>query len=149
MIQSLLANRFQLRVHRETKELPVYALALAKNGTKLVEAKDDDSEVSMRIEGPGQMTGIKATMPMFATALSKALKRRVVDESGLKGAYNFKLRFVPDQKPPRLGEDGSSPTGDGPSIFAALQEQLGLNLRASKGPVEILVIDHAERPTAN
>jgi uncharacterized protein (TIGR03435 family) len=149
MIQSLLADRFQLRVHRETKELPVYALVLAKNGTKLVEAKDDDSEVSMRIEGPGQLTGVKATMPMFATALSKALKRRVVDESGLKGAYNFKLQFVPDQKPPRLGEDGSPPIGDGPSIFAALQEQLGLNLRASKGPIEILVIDHAERPTAN
>jgi uncharacterized protein (TIGR03435 family) len=86
---------------------------------------------------------------MFASALSKSLKRRVVDETGLKGAYSFKLEFVPDQKPPRPGEEGSSPGSDGSSIFAALQEQLGLNLRASKGPVEVLVIDHVEKPTAN
>jgi uncharacterized protein (TIGR03435 family) len=149
MIQSLLADRFQLKVHRVTKELPIYALVLAKNGTKLVEAKDQDSEVSMRTDAPGHMTGVKATMPMFASALSRPLQRRVIDETGLRGAYTFKLQFVPDQKPPKPGEDASSPGSDGPSIFAALQEQLGLNLKVTKGPVEILVIDHAEKPTAN
>ena len=149
MIQSLLADRFQLKVHRSTKELPVYALVLAKNGPKLAEAKDDDPEVSMRIEGPGQMTGVKATMSMFASALSRPLQRQVIDETGLKGAYNFKLQFVPDRNPSKPGEDGVIPTGDGPSIFTALQEQLGLNLKTSKGPVEVLVIDHAEKPTPN
>jgi uncharacterized protein (TIGR03435 family) len=149
MIQSLLADRFQLKVHRSTKELPIYVLVLAKNGPKFVAAKDDDPEVSMRIEGPGQMTGVKATMSMFASTLSRPLQRKVIDGAGLKGAYNFKLQFVPDQNPSKPGGDGVIPTNDGPSIFTALQEQLGLNLKAGKGPVEVLAIDHAEKPTPN
>ena len=144
-----MADRFQLKVHRSTKEISIYALVLAKNGPKLTEAKDDDPEVSMRIEGPGQMTGVKATMSMFASTLSRPLQRHVIDETGIKGAYNFKLQFVPDQNPSKPGEDGVIPTDDGPSIFTALQEQLGLNLKATKGPVEVLVIDHAEKPAPN
>ena len=149
MIQSLLNDRFQLRVHRSTKELSIYALVLAKNGPKLVEAKGDDPEVSMRIERPGQMTGVKATMAMLATALSRPLQRKVVDETGLKGAYNFKLQFVPDRNASKPGDDGVIPPNDGPSIFKALQEELGLNLKATKGPVDVLVIDHAEKPIPN
>ena len=149
MIQSLLADRFQLKVHRSTKELSIYALVLAKNGPKLVEAKNDDPEVSMRIEGPGQMTGVKATMAMLATTLSRPLQRKVVDETGLKGDYNFKLQFVPEQNTSKPGDDGAIPPNDGPSIFTALQEQLGLNLKATKGSVDVLVIDHAEKPIPN
>ncbi len=149
MIQNLLADRFQLKVHRGKKDLPIYALVLAKNGPKLTEAKDDDPAVSMRIEGPGRMTGVKATMPMLASALSRPLQHRVIDETGLKGVYSFKLQFVPDPNPAKPGADDGIPANDGPSLFAALPEQLGLNLKATKGPVEVLVIDHAGKPVPN
>jgi bla regulator protein blaR1 len=149
MVQTLLADRFQLKVHFATKEMPIYALVLAGNGSKLVEAKDDTTEVTMR-NGRGEMTGVKATMAMFAASLTRPLRRRVVDETGLKGAYTFKLQFVPDENPVRPGQDGAAPsTTDGPSLFTALREQLGLTLKATKGPVEVLVIDHAEKPTPN
>jgi bla regulator protein BlaR1 len=148
MIQTLLADRFQLKFHFATKELPVYALVVAKNGPKLVEVKDDNPEVAMR-NGRGEMTGVKATMPMFAVALSRPLQRKVVDETGLKGAYAFKLQFVPDENPAHPGDDGAVQVHDGPSLFTALGEQLGLNLKPSKGPVEVFVIDHAEKPTPN
>jgi len=148
MVQSLLADRFQLKVHRSTRELSIYALMPAKNGPKLVEAKDDDAEVSMRIEGPGEMTGVKATMSMFASTLSRPLRRKVIDATGLKGNYTFRLQFVPDQNPLKPGAEGA-PANEGPSIFTALQEQLGLTLKATKGPVDVLVIDHGEKPVPN
>ncbi len=92
------------------------------------------------------MTGVRATMPELATVRTKPLQRKVVDETGLTGAYDFKLHWAPDS--------GSTPANEGvvtdlPSIFTALQEQLGLRLRDSKGPVEVLVIDGAEKPSAN
>ena len=148
MVQNLLAERFQLKLHRETRELPVYVLVQAKSGTKLEEAKDDNAEASMRIEGPGMMTGVKATMPALANTLIRPLKRRVIDETGLKGSYNFKLRFVPDQTRPGPDPD-AAPPADGPSIFTALQEQLGLSLKSAKRPVEVLVIDQLEKPSPN
>jgi uncharacterized protein (TIGR03435 family) len=145
-IQSLLTERFHLAVHRETRELPVYALVQAKNGAKLVEARDDTSEVSLRIEGPGQIKGVKATMPMLANTLIRPLRRKVIDETGLKGSYSFQLQFVPE---PKAGRPDSAAEVDGPSIFTALQEQLGLMLKAGKGPVDVVVVDRAEKPTAN
>src|SRR5579864_738864 len=135
MIQTLLADRFQLKFHFATKEMPIYALVVARNGSKLVEAKDDTPEVSMR-NGRGEMTGVKATMAMFASALSRPLQRKVVDETGLTGAYTFKLQFVPDEKPARPSDDGAAPSLDGASLFTALREQLGLTLKPAKGPVE-------------
>jgi uncharacterized protein (TIGR03435 family) len=148
MVQTLLADRFQVKAHFSTKEMPIYALAVARNGPKLIASKDDSSEVSMR-NGRGEMTGVNATMAMFALALSRPLQRKVVDETGIKGAYSFKLQFVPEQNPARPGEDGAAPELNGSSVFTALQEQLGLTLKATKGPVEVLVIDHAEKPTPN
>jgi uncharacterized protein (TIGR03435 family) len=124
MIQRMLAERFQLKVHMTTKEMPIAALVFAKNGPKLVEAADDSTEITMRVEGKGRLTGVKATMEMLATSLTRTLGRKVVDETGLKGAYTFKLEFVPDQ-----GAAG----GDDPDIFAALQEQMGLALKPGKG----------------
>jgi len=99
--------------------------------------------------GRGEMTGVKATMAMFASALTRPLQRKVVDETGLKGAYTFKLQFVPDENPVRPGEDGAALSTDGPSLLTALREQLGLTLKPTKGPVEVLIIDHAEKPTPN
>jgi len=147
MIQTLLADRFQLKFHFASKEVPVYALVVARNGSKLVEAKDDSADVSMR-NGRGEMTGVN-TMAMFASALSRPLQRKVVDETGLTGAYTFKLQFVPDEKPARPSDDGAAPSLDGASLFTALREQLGLTLKPAKGPVEVLVIDHADKPSVN
>jgi uncharacterized protein (TIGR03435 family) len=149
MVQALLADRFQLRVHTQMEERPVYLLTPAKNGAKIREANDDTSEVSMRIEGPGRMTAVKATMPMFASALSKPLGGRVIDETGLKGAYSFRFQFTPEKNPAKAGADDRFLASDAPSIFTALEDQLGLSLKAGRRPVEILVIDHAAKPAPN
>ncbi len=99
--------------------------------------------------GRGEMSGVKATIPMLASALTRPLQRKVVDETGLKGAYTFTLRFVPDENLARPNEDGAASSLDGSSLFTALREQLGLTLKSTKGPVEVLVIDHADKPTPN
>ena len=145
MVQAMLKDRFQLKTHIETKDLPIYELMVDKRGSKLQESKRNDPEATMR-NNYGLVTGIRATMPMFAATLSKKLDRLVVDETGLKGAYTFKLAVTPEPVP---GDDRPPPPGDHPSIFTALPEQLGLTLKAGKGPVQILVIDHAEKPTEN
>jgi uncharacterized protein (TIGR03435 family) len=148
MAKRLLAERFQLKTHVETKELPIYALVAGKRGSKLVEDHSENTDVRMT-NNRGEMTGVRATMPMFASSLSRVLQRQVVDETGLKGAFSFKLQFLPDPKPPGPDEEEAGPHGDGASLFTALQEQLGLSLKATKGPVEVLVIDSAERPSRN
>jgi uncharacterized protein (TIGR03435 family) len=149
MIRTLLAERFHMQAHTATQEMPVYLLTVARNGTKLTEDRSD-AEASMRNEGGGRMTGVKATLPMLAAALTRVLGRKVVDQSGLTGAYTFKLQFAPDQKAAPPGDElASHAAGDGPSVFSALEEQLGLSLKAGRGPVEVLVIDRAEKPSAN
>jgi uncharacterized protein (TIGR03435 family) len=95
-----------------------------------------------------ELNGIKATMPMLAATLTKVLQQKVVDETGLKGGYSFTLRFQPERIRLRP-DDSGAPENDSASIFTALQEQLGLSLRASKGPVEVLVIDRVEKPSEN
>jgi uncharacterized protein (TIGR03435 family) len=148
MILGLLMERFHMTARRETRELPVYSLVQAKNGAKLKEASDDNPNVGVRIEAPGQMTGVKATMAMLATALFRPLQRKVIDETGLPGSYSFKLQFAPESKRAGPSAEGA-PASDAPSIFTALQEQLGLSLKPGKGPVEVVVVDHAEKPTQN
>lgn len=142
-----MADRFQLKFHTETKQLPIYELVVGKRGAKLAEDKSESPEVGMR-NLRGELQGEKATMPMLAASLTRVLQRNVVDETGLKGAYSFTLRFLPDQVRSRP-DDSTAPDTDGASIFTALQEQLGLSLRASKGPVEVFVIDRAEKPSGN
>jgi uncharacterized protein (TIGR03435 family) len=148
MVQKLLADRFQLKVHTEARELPIYELVTGKRGPKLHEAKDDDPEARMN-NSHGLMTGVRATMPMLASALSRSLQRQVVDETGLKGAYSFSLRFLPDRDVAGPRDGGAAPGGDDAGIFTALEEQLGLSLKAGKGPVQVLVIDRAEKPSPN
>ncbi len=143
MIQNLLATRFQLQVHRATRELSVLALVVAAHGPKLGAPKGDDPEVGLRIEAPGRIKGVQATMAMLATVLSKPLQQHVIDRTGLQGAYDFTLRYDPDPNP------GSAPATDFPSIVTALHEQLGLTLKNTRAPVEILVVDHAEKPLPN
>lgn len=155
MLQSLLEDRFQMKVHRETRETPVYALVVDKNGAKLAVTKKADCPAT-EVAGPpcGQMRilpspaavrmeGDRAAISELVRVLAVAARRPVLDRTALSGLYDIRLQFV-DEPPDAPPSDAA-----GLSIFAALQEQLGLKLESTKGPVEFLVIDHVERPTVN
>jgi uncharacterized protein (TIGR03435 family) len=153
MLQGILADRFKLATHRETRELPVYSLVLAKNGPKLHEAKPGDTYANgikvvetgavgagQLFSGGGRLTGQAVPIARLARALSRELGRPVLDKTGLTGIYDMTLLWADDDTPtdPNLA-----------SLFTALQEQLGLKLESGKGPVEIIVINHIERPSGN
>jgi uncharacterized protein (TIGR03435 family) len=157
MLVALIEDRFQLKIHRETKEMPVYALVVAKNGTKL---KANAGEPGPRLRmGRGQLNGTKVPLKMLVQQLAQQLGRPVVDKTGLTGDYDFTLTWTPQPGEGGAmfagpggpgGPEGPPPSDpDGPSIFAAIQEQLGLKLESDKGPVEILVLDQVEKPTEN
>lgn len=179
MLQNLLEERFGLKIHRETKELPVYAMVAGKNGPKLVDAKPDNPDIvdfggrggagrgngsddvkqvrrgaRMRM-GRGEFAGQEMTMDVLATQLSSMVGRTVINKTGLTGKYDIKLSWTPDQAQGGAFRDGppdreaAAPADSGPSIFTAIQEQLGLKLESQKGPVEIVVVDHVEKPTEN
>jgi uncharacterized protein (TIGR03435 family) len=141
MLQTLLRDRFKLALHRETRQLPVYALTTAKNGSKLKPA-ESASGITSDTNRTNWHVSAKTTMPQFAEFLARKLDRLVVDETGLSGAFEIALDAAP------YSLDGSQDAA-GPSIFTALQEQLGLKLEARKAPVEILVVDRAEGPSEN
>ncbi|HJZ99993.1 MAG TPA: M56 and DUF3738 domain-containing protein [Candidatus Solibacter sp.] len=157
-LRNLLAERFQLVVHSETKELPVYHLVVAKGGHKL-EKPTERGGISRKF---GQITGKSAGMANFVVVLSWVLNRPVIDKTGLTDEYAWDLKWseefnaqaiakdkgipIPaDARPP----DSSASDPSGPSLFTAIEKQLGLRLEATKGPVEIIVVDRAEKPTAN
>jgi uncharacterized protein (TIGR03435 family) len=150
MLIPLMADRFQLKIHRETKELPTYALVVAKGGPKMKLATRTD--LSFRIL-PGaitEFTGFNLDMQFFANILSGQLDRPVVNETDLTGSFQFTLRYVTDDvHPAQPGDTGNPADPNGASIYAAIQEQLGLKLEPRKSAVEVIVVDHAERPTAN
>jgi uncharacterized protein (TIGR03435 family) len=154
MIQALLAERFHLKVHRQTKELPVYALVVAKNGPKLSEAQNPNS-LRLSSEGKGRMTFQGVPMSFLATQLTLMTGRTVLDKTGLASSYDFTLSWAPDESQKKLlkGKNGDgksasmSDEASGPSVFTALQTQIGLRLQSTKGPVEVLVVDQAEKPT--
>jgi len=143
-LHALLADRFQLRLHRETREAPIYDLVIAKSGTKLQHANNFRG---LRI-GRGQFIGTGATPEMLTTALANHLGRPVRDRTGLEGAFNFKWEWTPDGPPPP-GIDAPPAGPNGPSIFTALEEQLGLTLKSTRGPIDVLVIDYLEKPSPN
>ena len=152
MFQALLADRFKLTVHRETKELPIYALVVGRNGPKLVGVEAGGSQTT---SGRSRLTARKISMPRLAEDLGRHLDRPVVDMTGLKGVFDLTLEWAPDESqtmPNRGGGEGQviADSTAGLSIFTAVQQQLGLKLEARKGSAEILVIDHAEKiPTEN
>lgn len=166
MVQSLLDDRFKLKIHREPRELPIFSLTLAKSGGKpgpgLVESAagacgpvNAESPAGAAAcgtvtPGPGRIRGQRGRISQLADRLSTILGRTVVDKTGLTGIYDIELTYTPDpsmgqQLPP--GFPGSDVPG--PSLFTAIQEQLGLKLTAGKGPVEVVVVDSAEKPAVN
>jgi uncharacterized protein (TIGR03435 family) len=148
-MQSLLAERFGLKCHMTTKEMPVYELVLAKSGSKLKETTAEESKRgSTNVEGQGRkslgtFTGV--TTKSLAAILSSEVGRMVVDKTGLTSSFDFTLTWTNDDHPMETDADAAS----GPTLFTAVQEQLGLKLEPSKGPVEVLVIDSAEKPGEN
>jgi uncharacterized protein (TIGR03435 family) len=155
MLQSLLANRFHMAFHRATKELPVYSLVVAKGGPKMKEntSADDAPENGPRMSvGRGRFSAQKFKIEGLVTSLSQQLGRKVIDKTELTGSYDFKLEWTPDEAQPGMPKEQPGTIqieNSGPSIFTALQEQLGLKLESAKGPVDILVIDRVEQPTEN
>src|SRR5712671_2189010 len=154
MLQTLLTERFKLQIRREAKELPVYALVVDKGGPKLKpHAGAPETGMPIRPGDPGQVIFRDVPMERLAWFLSTRMGRSVLDQTGLKPHYDFELAWNGD-RPMRLegGPDThelTPPDTNGPSIFAALHEQLGLRLESRKGPVEFLTILHAEKPTEN
>jgi bla regulator protein blaR1 len=157
MLQTLLADRFQLKLHRETRELPVYALVVAKGGPKLQPSKSANN-LQMTSGGAGEMTFQGSPISTLAIVLTWMTGRPVLDRTGLTGNYDFTLKWAPDEdqmqryRAANAGSPGNAaPSSDpgAPSIFTELQEQLGLRLESTKGPVETLVVDHAEKPSEN
>jgi len=158
MLQGLIAERFRLSLHRETKKMPVFALIVAKNGPKLTPHVGNPAQPGQRIRpGPGSLTVQQGNMAILAAQLSQQLWRAVIDKTGLQQEYDFTLKWTPESGqggPESIGlppESSAPPRPDlnGPSIFTAVQEQLGLRLDSQKGPVEIIVIDHVEYPSEN
>lgn len=153
MLQSLLADRFHLVVHRETREESIYQLVVAKGGPKVKEA--DGSQTPSERVGRGAITGTAARIDLLIKPLSQQLGRNIVDKTGLEGRYDFTLQWTLEPGQLRGAGDPPAPANpappdpDGPNIFTALQEQLGLKLEAAKGTVNFLVIDRAERPSEN
>ena len=155
MFQQLLADRFKLAVHWETRELPVYALVVAKNGPHVHEAKELDGN-SHTSASTGQFTARGVTMADMARTLTQELSgelgRVVIDKTGIAGQYDVVLKWTPDSGTASTSSGADStalPVDSGPSIFTAIQEQLGLRLESTKGPVQVLVIDHVEMPSEN
>jgi uncharacterized protein (TIGR03435 family) len=144
MLQALLAERFKLALHRELRDGRAYALVVAKGGIKLKPVEPNGNSSTNNRRGELEAKGI--SMARFAETLSR-LGLTVVDQTGVEGVFDFKLSYDPASTRPTA--DASDATGDsGPSIFTALQEQLGLKLEARKVPIEYLVIDHIERVPA-
>jgi uncharacterized protein (TIGR03435 family) len=141
MLQALFADRFQLRVHRETRDYPVYGLVIAKGGSKLKASADTKFGVKT---GRGHLEIHAGSMPAFVGYLlsTRAADRPMVDMTGLKGYFDITLDWTPENIQP-------VPTDIGPSVFTAMREQLGLRLESQKSPFEVIVIDHAERPSEN
>lgn len=138
MLQALLAGRFKLQIRREMKELPVYALVAAKGGFKL---KESQAVVRMWMTDRGRITITAGRIDDLVFSLTGDVDRNVVNRTGIKGKYDIDLKWTPD--------DQQGTPDAGPTLFTALEEQLGLKLVPAKGPVDTFVVDHVEQPTEN
>ncbi len=156
-LRSLLAERFALTIHKESREQSVYVLVVAKNGPKFAEAKPETRPFFRFVRNPLRhtITGEASAMRLLALNLSNAVARPVLDKTGLTGRYDFNLEWTPEAA---LGSTSTSalgaevPVASNPAsapLFAALQAQLGLRIESQKAPVEILVIDNVARPSPN
>jgi uncharacterized protein (TIGR03435 family) len=148
-VQSLLADRFHFKCHFTTKELPIYELVPTKSGAKLTATTaSDEKRHSISSNGNGRKTDLVATGvtldELIGHLLSNEVGRTVVDKTGLTGSYDITLTWMP-----AMASAADTDAASGPTIFTALEEQLGLKLMPAKGPVQVLVIDSVEKPSEN
>jgi uncharacterized protein (TIGR03435 family) len=158
MLRNLIAERFHLKFHTETKELPVYALMVDQNGPKLPQPHSEGEisgktwiDIQMQHFPQNTWHATFVSMNYFAFRLSQMLDRPVIDLTKLPGSYDFDLNFtreLPPNMPPDAMLNGVPIDTSGPTIYEAVRKQLGLKLERQKGPVEIMVIDHVEKPSA-
>lgn len=157
MLQSLLADRFKLQIIRNTAQLPVLVLGVASDGPRLTDSGlksatppsgnlEGSIWISLGQAGQDSVEGRATTIDNFVDSLSRMLGRKVINETGLRGNYSFKIAFVNGVQTP---SDPDSIYSSGPSIITVLQEQLGLSLKRSRGTVDTIVIAHIERPDSN
>src|SRR5215471_8740280 len=150
MLQALLAERFSLKVHREKRQLQLYALTIGKKGPKLKKAPDGEAQLGPIFrpilqpngETTIQMTVKNRSMQEVADVFSQMFNRPVLDRTGLKGKFDLTMEYEGNSDQP-----GPFTELTGPGLFTAFQEQAGLKLEPTKGSVDVLVIDHAERPS--
>ena len=153
MEKALLASRFRLQVHKETKESPVYSLVVARGGLKMKPSADqsEPEKGGPKEMGPGRIAGEGVPMYVIVNLLSNMLGRTVVNNTGLTGKYDVDLRPAVDSL--QIQADAGDPSAQADALNAALiealEKQLGLRTETIMAPVEVLVIDHVERPTAN
>ena len=156
MLQQMLADRFHMKVHLQTEVLPIYEMIVAKGGPKITAVEpigpDPDADRNRDFKGMSrgnmrvsntELTAHDVPLDNLAYALSGRLSRTVVDKTGLKGKFDLSLTWSPDD------ESAAASDSSAPSLFTALQEQLGLRLQPAKGPVEALVVEHVEMPSEN
>jgi uncharacterized protein (TIGR03435 family) len=147
MVQALLAERFQLKTHTETRQLPIFNLVVAKGGVTFkldnkVGNTDDTGRNHLHV------SGTQNTVAVLARELAQMQGRAVINKTGLTGSYDLTLRWTPENSATPLLNGAPDPNPP-PDLFTAIQEQLGLKLESAKGPVEVMVIDHIERPSEN
>ena len=169
MVQALLADRFKLAISHESKEMPIYAMVVAKGGPKMkvsdfkpperpealppTPPKSGDRAMRGRIMmRPGNLTSTGIEMRMLADALSSFTGRPVIDKTNLSGRYEFTLQWTPNTPVAGMGAPGGpeaapAPESSGPSLFTAIREQLGLRLESQKAPMDVLVVTHPEKPS--
>ena len=149
MLAQVLADRFSLKSHTESKKLPVYNLVLAPHGSKLKLSALQDQTKGTWTSNVGDFTGTTIPISAITDFLASHLQRTVIDKTNLTGFYDLHLTWAPESPAAIAGQDTGQTEDTGPSLFSALQDQLGLKLIPAKGPVPTLVIDHIEPPTPN
>lgn len=167
MMRTLLAERFNLKVHHEMRDMPMYTLVMARNdgvagaalkkadcdnraglGAAPVGSRDKVLPCNVHFNGPGRLRAGGIGMHNLAAILTPLVGRIVIDKTGLAGTYDFEMEWMPDQPRPLTG-DAPTSDPDGASLFTALQEQLGVKLTGGRGAVDVLVIDSVSPPTEN
>jgi uncharacterized protein (TIGR03435 family) len=153
MVQALLAERFKLKISQSSKELSIYVLSPVKKGPLFSQSSLPGNATSGITSSSGQTKFSGISLAIFADWLSGQVGRKVIDQTGLQGKFDFTLQWSQEKQTPltdsNQGPAALSSDSSGPSIFTALQEQLGLKLESSKGPVQVLIIESAEKPTEN